>query len=166
MIVPWKHSVRRIVSLNARRGTTNRNKDMHQHHTTISTAQCICRRIQGTGNDQEVVTTFGSRWQHYPCGAVSSHGCPLECADVLFIERGRVLWLYKSLNRRNTPVHWSDKIGWLLAILQSVTLERLCYTIRMQHFWVASFGFVKKPSSDIFLSENQPVKYIFAYLYQ
>lgn len=62
-----------------------------KNHTNISTAPCICRRLQGTGNDKEVVTTFGSRWQHYPCGAVSSHGWPLECADVLFIERGRVL---------------------------------------------------------------------------
>lgn len=62
-----------------------------QNQTNISTAPSICRPIQGTGNDKEVVTTFGSRWQHYPCGAVSSHGCPLECADVLFIVRGRVL---------------------------------------------------------------------------
>lgn len=62
-----------------------------QNRTYISTAPCICRRIQGTGNDKEVVTTFGSRWQHYPCDAVSSHGYPLECAAVLFIERGRVL---------------------------------------------------------------------------
>lgn len=62
-----------------------------QKSANISKAPCICRPIQGTGNDTEVVTTFGSRWQHYPCGAVSSHGCPLECADVLFIVRGRVL---------------------------------------------------------------------------
>jgi hypothetical protein len=31
-------------------------------------------------------------------GVVSSHGCPLECADVLFTERGRLPWRLISLS--------------------------------------------------------------------
>jgi len=134
----------------------------HKNHTNISTAPCICRPIQGTDIDKEVVTPIGSRWQHYPRGPVSSHGWPLECADILFIDGVRELWkqvsfAIKEKCRYTAETKWDD---FWPSCNQTVTLERLSYTIRIQYFWVASSGLVNKPSSQVFFWRPTSEKYL------
>jgi hypothetical protein len=83
--VPWKHWI--VFTRPLRHHAPLQGLNRRQNQMIISTAPCSCRRIQGTGKDKGVVTAYGSRWQHYPCGAVSFCSRLLECVDVLFTQR-------------------------------------------------------------------------------